>query len=170
VIPDAPLARAHDDACETKEGTMKRILIATDGSPASLHAVELGLELAEEHAAQVTFVHVAPAADVLPVAGIGMAPVSVPHEVDEADRAALDAALALAEERGLPALTRLLVGNAAKQIVVYANEIDADVIVVGSRGLGAVGRAVLGSVSGKVLRDAKRPVLVVREVPAAVAA
>ena len=113
---------------------MKRILIATDGSPAALQAVELGLELAEEHAAQVTFVHVAPAADVLPVAGFGMSPVSVPHEVEEADRASLDAALALAEERGIPALTRLLVGNAAKQIVAYADEIDADVIVVGSRG------------------------------------
>jgi nucleotide-binding universal stress UspA family protein len=153
-----------------KEGTMKRILIATDGSPASLQAVDLGLELAEEHAAQVTFLHVAPATDVLAVAGIGMAPVSVPHEVSDDDRAALDKALALAEERGVPALTRLLVGNAAKQIVAYADEIDADVIVVGSRGLGAVGSAVLGSVSRKVLRDAKRPVLVVREVPAAVAA
>lgn len=150
---------------------MKKILIATDGSPAALQAVELGLDLAEEHTAQVTFVHVAPAADVLPVAGFPMAgPVSVPHEVDEADRTALDEALVLAETRGVPALTRLLVGNAARQIVAYADEIDADVIVVGSRGLGAVGRTVLGSVSAKVLRDAKRPVLVVREVPAAVAA
>src|SRR5262245_62735127 len=98
--PDVSRPGAVDDRCETKEGTMKRILIATDGSPAALHAVELGLELAEEHAAQVTFVHVAPAADVLPVAGYGMAPVSVPHEVDQADRASLDAAHALAEERG----------------------------------------------------------------------
>src|SRR5215475_15887130 len=88
-----------------KEGTMKRILIATDGSPASLQAVELGLELAEEHGSQVTFVHVAPAADVLPI-GIAMAgPVSVPHEPDEHDREALDSAHALAELRGVPALT-----------------------------------------------------------------
>ena len=150
---------------------MKRILIATDGSPAALHAVELGLELAEEHAAQATFVHVAPAADVLPMAGFAMAgPVSVPHEVVEADRQALDEALAVAEERGVPALTRLLVGNAAGQIVAYADDIDADLIVIGSRGLGAVGRTLLGSVSSRVLHDAKRPVLIVREVPAAVAA
>jgi len=149
---------------------MKKILIATDGSPASLQAVELGLELAEEHGSQVTFVHVAPAADVLPI-GIAMAgPVSVPHELDEHDREALDSAHALAEERGVPALTRLLVGNAGKRIVAYADEIDADLIVIGSRGLGAVEGALLGSVSRKVLRDAKRPVLVVREVPAAVAA
>jgi nucleotide-binding universal stress UspA family protein len=150
---------------------MKRILIATDGSPAALQAVELGLELAAEYAAQATFVHVAPAADVLPVAGFALAgPVSVPHEVDEDDRHALDEALALAEERGVPALTKLLVGNAASQIVAYADEIDADLIVVGSRGLGAIEGALLGSISRKVLHDAKRPVLIVREVPQTVAA
>jgi len=149
---------------------MKRILIATDGSPASLHAVELGLELAEEQGSQVTFVHVAPKTDVVAVAGIAMAPASVPHELDDHDHEALDAAFALAEERGVPALKRLLVGSPGKQIVAYADEIDADLIVVGSRGLGAIGGALLGSVSRKVLLDAKRPVLIVREVPAAVAA
>src|SRR5215475_13913257 len=154
-----------------KEGTMKRILIATDGSPASLQAVELGLELAEEHGSQVTFVHVAPAADVLPIAGFGLAgPVSVPHELGDNDRSSLDEALALAEQRGIPALTRLLVGNAARQTVDYADEIDADLIVVGSRGLGAIEGALLGSVSRKVLQDAKRPVLIVRELPQEIAA
>ena len=111
-----------------------------------------------------------PAADVLPVAFAMSGPVSVPHEVDEHDHEALDDALALAEQRGIPALRRLLVGNAARQIVAYADEIDADLIVVGSRGLGSVEGTLLGSVSRKVLLDAKRPVLVVREVPAAVAA
>lgn len=149
---------------------MNRILIATDGSPAALQAVELGLELAEEHHAQVTFVHVAPAADVLPV-GMPMAgPVSVPHELDQHDRQALDDALALAERRGVPALTRLLVGSAARQIVAYADEIAADLIVVGSRGLGSIEGALLGSVSRKVLRDAKRPVLIVRDAPQKAAA
>jgi nucleotide-binding universal stress UspA family protein len=150
---------------------MKRILIATDGSPAALQAVELGLQLAEEHGSQVTFVHVAPAADVLPVAGFAIAgPVSVPHELDDNDRSSLDDALELAEQRGVSALTRLLVGGAARRIIDYANEIDADLIVVGSRGLGPVGGTLLGSVSRKVLHDAKRPVLIVREVPQTIAA
>ena len=66
---------------------MKRILIATDGSRSALQAVEFGLELAQEQHAEPFFVHVAPAADVLPVAGFAMAgPVSVPHELAEADR------------------------------------------------------------------------------------
>ena len=151
---------------------MKKILIATDGSPAALQAVEFGLELAEEHQAEPTFVHVAPAADVLPVAGFAMAgPVSVPHELAEADRSSLDEACEIADERGIEARTKLLAGDAARQIVAYADEVDADLIVVGSRGLGAIGSTLLGSVSRKVLDDAKRPVLIVREVsePAPVA-
>src|SRR4029450_5564991 len=117
---------------------MKRILIATDGSPAALQAVELGLELAEEHHAHVTFVHVAPAADVLPVPGFAMAPpapaaavlpvagsamagpVSVPRELDEHDRKSLDEALELAEERGVPALTRLPGGGAGRRSIPSA--------------------------------------------------
>jgi nucleotide-binding universal stress UspA family protein len=59
---------------------IKKILIATDGSPSALRAAELGLELAEEEGAQPIFVHVAPTKDVLPVAGIGMVPVSGPTE------------------------------------------------------------------------------------------
>jgi nucleotide-binding universal stress UspA family protein len=154
-----------------KEGPMKKILIATDGSPAALQAVELGLELAEEQGAEPTFVHVAPTADVLPVAGFAMAgPVSVPHELDEHDRTSLDEALALAEERGIEARSRLLVGAPATQVVAFADEIDADLIVVGSRGLGAIGSTLLGSVSRKVLHDAKRPVLIVRELPQTIAA
>jgi nucleotide-binding universal stress UspA family protein len=150
---------------------MKKILIATDGSPSALQAVELGLELADEHQAEPIFVHVAPAADVLPVAGFVLAgPVSVPHELAEADRSSLDEACELADERGIEARTKLLAGDAAKQILAYADEIDADLIVVGSRGLGAIGSTLLGSVSRKVLHNAKRPVLIVREVPQTVAA
>ena len=156
-----------------KEVKMKKILIATDGSPSALQAVEFGLELAEEHQAEPIFVHVAPAADVLPVAGFAMAgPVSVPHELAEADRSSLDEAYEIADERGIEARTKLLAGDAAKQIVAYADEIDADLIVVGSRGLGRVSGVLLGSVSRAVLHDAKRPVLIVREahVPAEVLA
>ena len=96
---------------------MKTILIATDGSPSARQAIELGLELAEEEEAQPIFVHVAPTKEVLPVAGIGMAPVSVPHELVEADRASLDEAVRIAGERGLDATTKLLTGNPAHEIV-----------------------------------------------------
>ena len=146
---------------------MKRILIATDGSLSAEHAVEIGLELAEEHRAEPIFVHVAPTLEVLPIGivGMGAAPVSVPHVLDEDDRLCLDKGVKLAEERGLEARTELLTGNPAKEIVGYADSIDADLIVVGSHGHGAVSGALLGSVSRGVLRRTTRPVLIVREVP-----
>jgi nucleotide-binding universal stress UspA family protein len=51
---------------------MKKILIATDGSASAREAVKFGLELAEEHAAEVTFVHVVPVLDRSYVDGIGV--------------------------------------------------------------------------------------------------
>lgn len=142
---------------------MKKIVIATDGSPSALEAIEYGFELAADEGAEPIVVHVAPTTEVLAVAGYGMGgPVSVPHEPDEHDRASLDQALEIAAEYGLEAKTELLTGNAAHAIVAYADSVDADLIVVGSRGHGTIAGALLGSVSTRVLHEAKRPVLVVR--------
>jgi nucleotide-binding universal stress UspA family protein len=139
---------------------MNRILIATDGSPSAGEAVEFGLQLASEQDAEAIFVHVAPSFDVAPVYGFGMSGV-MPHELTTADRAALDAAADLAERKGVRARTELLSGEAADEIVAFADSIDSDLIVVGSRGHGAVASALLGSVSRGVLHEARRPVLVV---------
>jgi nucleotide-binding universal stress UspA family protein len=142
---------------------MRRIVIATDGSPSALQAVELGLELAAEQEAEPIFVHVAPATEVLPVSGFSLGPVTVPHEPGDDDMEPLNEAVRLAEERGLRADTKLLVGDAATKIVEFADSIEADLIVVGSRGHGAISSALLGSVSRGILHAAKRPVLIVRE-------
>jgi nucleotide-binding universal stress UspA family protein len=140
---------------------MDSILIATDGSPAAHEAAQFGLELAAEHTAAVTFVSIAPALDVIPSGGLCFAGAK-PHELTEADREPLDEALELAKEAGVPARLQLLRGDAADEIVAYADTIDADLIVVGSRGHGALASALLGSVSRAVLRESRRPVLVVR--------
>jgi nucleotide-binding universal stress UspA family protein len=50
----------------------------------------------------------------------------------------------------------------ALEIVALAEELGADLIVMGSRGLGALRRALMGSVSDSVVRHAHCPVLVVR--------
>src|SRR4030095_4874274 len=72
---------------ERKEATINKILGATDGSHSALQAVELGLDLAEEQAAKLVFVHVSPRFEVLPfpITGIGSAPVKVAHRPDEHD-------------------------------------------------------------------------------------
>jgi nucleotide-binding universal stress UspA family protein len=140
---------------------MQTILIATDGSPSAREAVDFGVELAAEQGSGVTFVSVAPAADVFPMGAYG-ATASLPHKVTEAEERPLDEAHALAEQAGVTAHQRLLQGDPADEIVAYADVIDADLIVVGSRGHGTVASTLLGSVSRGVLREARRPVLVVR--------
>jgi len=142
---------------------MQKILIATDGSAPSQEAVAFGLELAAEQGAQPYVIHVAPALDMLPVAGYGFAAgAAMPHELDDYDQSSLQAAAVVAANEGLEAKTHLTVGNAVNEIVAYADEIDADLIVIGSRGHGAIANALLGSVSRGVLHEARRPVLVVR--------
>jgi nucleotide-binding universal stress UspA family protein len=140
---------------------MKRILIATDGSPASAEAVEFGLELVAEHDAEAIFVHVVPTAYIIPMGGFGTTG-ALPRELTESDRAPLEDAAALAAEHGVQATKTLLRGDPVEEIVAYADSLDVDLIVIGSRGHGALASALLGSVSHGVLRDSRRPVLVVR--------
>jgi nucleotide-binding universal stress UspA family protein len=141
---------------------MERILIATDGSPSAGEAVDFGLQLAREHGAEAVFVVVAPSYDVLPVQAFGMSGAQ-PHKPTMADRAPLEAAADLAKQSGVRAKTELLAGDPADEIVAFADSIDADLIVVGSRGHGAVASVLLGSVSRGVLREARRPVLIARK-------
>jgi nucleotide-binding universal stress UspA family protein len=156
-------ARHRDDhGTDERSDTMKRILIATDGSPSAVEALEFGLDLAGEEEAEAIVVHVVPSFDAMPVGGFGAAVGAVAHEVTDVDRAPLDQAVELAAEKGLLVTTELLVGSTVPEITAYADRVDADLIVIGSRGHGALTTALLGSVSLGVLRHTRRPVLVVR--------
>ena len=97
----APRTMTAMQSTGPKEAVMKRIVVATDGSPSALEAVRFGLELAEEQEAEAIFLHVVPVLD--PVgASLGF-PAAVPHRVDDVDRAPVEEAEALAAERGVPA-------------------------------------------------------------------
>jgi nucleotide-binding universal stress UspA family protein len=148
---------------------MNRILIAVDGSPAAAVAARFGLELAVEQHAEPAFVFVAPAVDVVPTGGFALT-AALPHEVTAADRRPLEDAVALAAELGLTARAELLRGDPVDEIVSFADSLEADLIVVGSRGHGALASALLGSVSRGILSETRRPVLVVRGASARVPA
>jgi len=150
---------------------MTRILIATDGSPSSADALRVGLSLAADRGSEAIVAHVVPTVDVLPTSLFGYGFGAIPHELTDDDGASLVQAAELAAEHGVPVETLVLRGNTVDEIVACADSLDVDLIVVGSRGHGALASALLGSVSRGVLRESRRPVLVVRGgVPQAVAA
>ena len=66
------------------------------------------------------------------------------------------------EAGGTVVQVHLRMGKAAVEIVDLAEELGAGLVVVGSRGLGGIRRALMGSVSDSVVRHAHCPVLVVR--------
>lgn len=139
---------------------MKQIVIATDGSPSAREAVDVGLELAKDQGADVTFVHVLPAEE---FATTRLAWKAVPHheEMDESELALKEAADA-AEAADVSCSLERVAGDTVETILGVADAKDADLIVVGSRGRGALTSALLGSVSTEVLRKSARPVLIVR--------
>jgi nucleotide-binding universal stress UspA family protein len=139
---------------------MKQIVIATDGSPQAQEAVEVGLELAKEQGSDVTFVHVAPPDEFRGGRG-GTVPVVHRQEIDETE-SALKAAAGAADQAGISYALERISGETVDTVVALADSKDADLIVVGSRGRGAVTATLLGGVSRGVLREAKRPVLVVK--------
>ena len=147
---------------------MRRILVATDGSPSSVEAVSFGAELAAEHEAELMFVHVIPMADADSIIGYRRGGGAIPNEPTAVDRSLLKDAVAVASERALVSTTALLSGDTVDEIVAYADSHDVDLIVIGSRGHGVVAGTLLGSISRGVLGESKRPVMIVRAAPRAV--
>jgi nucleotide-binding universal stress UspA family protein len=140
---------------------MKKIVIATDGSPSAVEAVGVGIELAAEQGASIAFVHVLPADDYVVAPRLGHLPKA--HEVDmDESEVALREAAGAAEAAGVSYTLERISGNTVDEIVAVADSTDADLIVIGSRGRGPVTSTLLGSVSKGVLGESRRPVLIVR--------
>lgn len=138
---------------------MERILIATDGSEGSIVALQQGLGLARETGADAVLLYVRQRPH--SVLGQPIYQHAVTEETAIAERA-LGEAKAIADELGVPAETEAVEGEPAEQIVRLAQLRDVDMIVVGSRRLGALAGALLGSVSRAVIRAADCPVLVAK--------
>jgi nucleotide-binding universal stress UspA family protein len=147
----------------------KKMLIATDGSELAARGLEHGLKLAKLVGAEVTILTVTePAA----VVGAGYASIAgtmidpMPELIqaqEDAAKQVLSTAEAAAQAAGVTVKTRLIDNSfPAEGIVAAAEEISADLIVMGSHGRRGIGRLLLGSQTSNVLAHSKVPVLVTR--------
>jgi nucleotide-binding universal stress UspA family protein len=140
-----------------------KILIPIDGSENALRAVRQVLDKRGwyREALEIHLVNVQ-----LPVAS-GAVRMFIPQDqlreyYDDEGQKALQAAKDLLQQSGVPFHCRVGVGDPAPTIMHYCTEQGCELIAMGTRGLGALGNVLIGSIATKVIHLAHVPVLLVK--------
>jgi nucleotide-binding universal stress UspA family protein len=140
-----------------EEDFVKTILIATDGSEAAREALTVAIDLARDTGATLQILSVRPPR----MSGRAGAPV-LEVEHFEGPQHVANAAAEHAREVGVNAIPHAAHGDVVTCIADAAVTLEADLLVVGSRGLGSLSGALLGSVSRALVHRSTVPVTVVR--------
>ena len=142
-----------------------RILLATDGSEEAELATLRAVDLAERTDSELHVVHVGVVPGFLEsYPGTLGYERRIYQQIEEESRQRLrELSWRVKFAGGAVAGSHLRMGQVDLEIVALAEELGAGLIVMGSRGLGGVRRALMGSVSDSVMRHAHCPVLVVRQ-------
>jgi nucleotide-binding universal stress UspA family protein len=138
------------------------IVVGTDGSQEADRALEEAIAIAARDNAQLHIVTAFPDPALIReriTSGATAAPVNLSQVADSV----LNRAAAAAQERGVQAETHASESEPAQAILNLAAKLNADLIVVGSRGLSGVQRFLMGSISAKVSEHAGCSVLIVRD-------
>ncbi len=173
LLGSVSLGVAHHADCPVlvvkgRPQSLRRVLIAVDGSADAVSAARFFASLPLNHFTRVSLLGVAEPAFV-PATAPGYVQAGlrdVVRDLVAERREALETALAgLAAEfeaKGIGVERQVVVGHAGEEIIAAAAPSRTDLVVVGARGLGPLRRVLLGSVSERVLRHAECPVLVVK--------
>ncbi len=137
---------------------IKRILVPLDGSSNSFRGLDVAIHMARQCHATITGLYV-----------VGIAkprtnePISSPEKLflEHAQKIMKKAKLKAAQQ-GILFFDRVSYGDEEKRIVDVAEKKNFDLIVIGSRGMGAAKEIFLGSTSNYVLHKSKKPVLIVK--------
>jgi nucleotide-binding universal stress UspA family protein len=136
----------------------KKILVPLDGSSNSFRGLDVAIQMAIESHATVTGLYVA--GIVKPRTNDPITPLEkilLEHAQKIMKKAKLKAA-----QKGILFSDRVSYGDDGKRIVEVADKQNFDLIVIGSRGMGAAKELFLGSTSNYVLHKSKKPVLIVK--------
>ena len=144
-----------------------KILVCTDGSAKAISAAHVAAEIAGKFGSKVVVLSVFDPS-MIPAATVGIpggpleTAVDSGRYADEIETAIEHDTGKVFDRAGVPYTSRRELGHPVDRIVSAAHDENADLIVLGSRGIGGFERLVLGSVSEGVLRHAHCPVLAVR--------
>lgn len=136
----------------------KTIVLALDGSDGAKRAIPPAVELAKRDDAKIVIAHVEE-----DIAGKGGGPIRYDEEAVQDE---IKAEAERLSEEGIDASVRMksvFLGGPAPAIMEIADSEDADLIVVGTRGLSMLAGLALGGVAQRLLHLAHQPVLVVPE-------
>jgi nucleotide-binding universal stress UspA family protein len=136
-----------------------KILVPVDGSPYSLNAVAQACDLAKAQGAEVVLLAVS-----LELYDLGEGGHLVTDKLARQAEAALEQAKAKTQELGVAAQALLARSSSiAEEIVSVAKRENADLVIIGSRGLGAKTSLFLGGTASKVVHESPCSVLVVKK-------
>lgn len=138
---------------------LNKVLVAADGSDHSIRCFEKALHLVESNPdAEMTVIYV--------VDGQKSKEDILHHfdktAVEQTRKNRLAPLESVLKDKNLPYKIEILHGEPGPTIVEYANARSFDIVVVGSRGLNSLQEMVLGSVSHKVAKRVKAPVMIVK--------
>ncbi len=141
---------------------MKKILVATDGSETSNKALIEARKIGELRESKITIINIVNDVVIHPYLVTQDYSIKTNEGLVSLSKELLNEALKLFEGFSGEVEVKQRIGSAGREIIEEANEGGYDLLVMGNRGLGAISRAMLGSVSNKVLNHVKTDVLIVK--------
>ena len=141
-----------------------KILVAVDGSKASLDAVKYVIDHAADYkvAPSVELVTVHREVPKLPGMGAAVGKTQIQRYYMEEGEEVMTPSMKLLDKARITYQPHVLVGDPAQRVVEHAVKSKCELIVVGSKGRTAVGKMLVGSVATKVLQLSDIPVLLVK--------
>jgi nucleotide-binding universal stress UspA family protein len=141
---------------------IERILVATDFTEAADYAVDYAVELAKGLGASLTIVHAYEIPTIsFPDGGLVVTQ-ELASRIIEVATEALRVTVARVADHGVRVVSVLREGHPRDAVPALADEIDAQLIVLGTHGRRGIARVLLGSTAENVIRTSLRPALVVR--------
>ena len=138
------------------------IVVGTDGSETATEAVRHAARLAALSGAHLHVAMAAPRMPLLVSPDMVVASNEWGQASEESTKTALDAAATVAEEAGAEVTVHALGGDPADSLLSLCEQVDADLLVIGNRGMQGARRFLLGSVSSRCAHHAVCSTLIVQ--------